>query len=108
MTPNKADAMSHPGFIYPVKPAPSHGRDTINLSNMVETCGNYMEEISQRDVGRAAMLEVVVVGGRRRWEEGTPLLLHSFKSSSFLSSNFKMRPSTFWGALSPHPALLYS
>ena len=75
MTPNKADAMSQPGFIYPVKPAPSHGRDTSSLSNMAETCSTYLEEISQRGKTRlwcGAMWEGVVVGHCTAWE-GAPL-----------------------------------
>ena len=103
MTPNKADAMSHPGFIYPVKPAPSHGRDTSSLSNMAETCSTYLEEISQRGKTRlwcGAMWEGVVVGHCTAWE-GAPLphCCTLPPKARYRLFNFKMRSSSFWRAI---------
>ena len=101
MTPNKADAMSHPGFIYPVKPAPSHGRDTSSLSNMAETCSTYLEEISQRE--KTLKSEDVGQCGKEWWWDtalrGRGLLCSLPPKARYRLFNFKMRSSSFWRAI---------
>ena len=87
MAPYKADAMSHPLPVLgclPCKTCPkSRGGHHQPVKYGWDVRQLYMEEISQRDfedVGRAAMLEGVVVGDCTVWEA---LLLHSSTSTAF-------------------------